>query len=102
MFIDTYEVKDIFNKGWERKMCLTGNKINTDIITEVKPLDKDKTTQYEYNNYVKVITNQKRGKSSIGFIGALLVLVIPMWHSYSYKEYIVSKYDLNKAIGIGD
>ena len=104
MFIDTYEERDVYlydngNKGWRRKAYLTGNMINTDTITEIQPLDKDKTTEYIYNSYVKVITNQKKKKFSIGFIGALFVLVFPMWHSYSYKEYIVSKADLNKAIG---
>lgn len=102
MFINTYVEKDVYSagSGWERKVCLTGNKINSNTIVEVQSLDKDKVNQYEYNNYVRVITNQKKGKSSIGFIGALLVLVIPMWHSYSYKEYIVSKADLDKAIGV--
>ena len=102
MFINTYVEKDVYSagSGWERKVCLTGNKINSNIITEVQSLDKDKVNQYEYNNYVRVITNQKKGKSSFGFIGALFVLVFPMWHSYSYKEYIVSKADLDKAIGV--
>lgn len=102
MFINTYVMKDVYNKGWQRKVYLTGNKINSNIITEVQSLDKNTVSQNICDNYVKVITNQKSRKKSIGFIGALFVLVIPMWHSYSYKEYIVSKADLDKAIGAGD
>lgn len=104
MFINTYEERDVYSagSGWERKVCLTGNKINSNTIVEVQSLDKDKVNQYEYNNYVKVITNQKSGKFSLGFIGALIILFIPMWHSYSYKEYIVAKQDLDKVINRGD
>lgn len=103
MFIDTYEERDVYSagSGWQRKVGLTGNKINSDIIIEVQRLDKNKVPQTIYDNYVKVITNQKSGKFSLGFIGALFVLVFPMWHSYSYKEYIVAKQDLDKAISGG-
>lgn len=101
MFIDTYEERDVYlydngNRGWRRKAYLTGNKINSNIITEIQPLDKDKTTEYIYANYVKVITNQKKKKFSIG----IFAFIIPMWHSYSYKEYIVFKGDLDKALGV--
>ena len=102
MFINTYVMKDVYNKGWQKKACLTGNKINSNIITEIQSLDKNTFPQDICDNYVKIITNQKSRKKSIGFIGALFVLVIPMWHSYSYKEYIVSKADLDKAIGAGE
>ena len=95
MFINTYIVKDVYNNGWQKKVCLSSNKINSNIITEIQQLDKNIYNQDICDNYVKVITNQKKRKSSIGFIGALFVLVFPIWHSYSYKEYIVSKQDLD-------
>jgi hypothetical protein len=102
MFINTYEVKDVFNKGWQKKVCLTGNKINSNIITEVQSLDKNTFSQDICDNYVKVISNQKKRKNSIGFIGALFVLMFPMWHTYSYKEYIIAKQDLYKVSNVGD
>ena len=95
MFIYTYIVKDVYNKGWQKEVCLSSNKINSNIITEIQQLDKSTYNQDICDNYVKVITNQKKCKSYIGFIGAVFVLVFPIWHSYSYKEYIVSKQDLD-------
>ncbi len=105
MFINTCVVRVVYSKGsryGQQKTCLTGNKINSNIITEIKQLDKKKYTQDICDNYAKVITNQKNKKFSVGFLGALLVLLLQTWHSYSYKEYIISKADLDKAISVAD
>ena len=93
MFINTYEIKGVptvDGLDWKMKVFLTGNKIDSDIITEVQALDT--YSQDICNNYVKVITNQKTRKFSFGFIWAVFIPMI--WHKYSYKEYIVSKQDL--------
>ena len=53
MFINTYIVKDVYNKGWQKEVCLSSNKINSNIITKIQQLDKNTYNQDICDNYVK-------------------------------------------------